>query len=141
MLNEMTPSVFLRKNRTRKKSENPIVSRSVTYRLENDDDHSSCKRYEPFTSLGMRGGQPTDDEVITKVTQALASCDPPIEFGSIEAGDFEDGRRILALINFVKQGNGVLGEPTRRSPFQVVNTLNTALKAIQGASSAYLLSP
>jgi hypothetical protein len=89
----------------------------------------------------MRPTQLTDDEVITRVTESLASCNPPIDFGSIESGDFEDGRRILALINFLKQGNGTLGEAMRRNPDQVFNLVSSALEGIQGRSSLPPLTP
>jgi hypothetical protein len=72
---------------------------------------------------------------ILEVTQALVRWNPPIEFGSIEAGDFADGRRILALINFPKEGNCVSGERTKRNPLQIVNMVAKAVKTIWGVSS------
>jgi hypothetical protein len=72
-----------------------------------------------FTSFGMKHKERSDDEVIAVVTQALGSCQPPIEFGSIEEGYFADGRRIVALINFLKQGNGVMDGNLKRNPFQI----------------------
>jgi hypothetical protein len=83
----------------------------------------------------MRRGELTDDEVIARVRQGLASCQPSIAFDSIEAGDFEDGRLFVALINFFKQGNGTLEAARKRNAFQIRDMVVSALNTLAGQAS------
>jgi hypothetical protein len=76
----------------------------------------------------------SDDEVIAQVRDIFANCIPSIPFDSIEAGDFADGHRFIALIDFLRDGRATLGTKTR-NPFQLQPILLKALQSIAGRSS------
>jgi hypothetical protein len=79
--------------------------------------------------------QPSDEEVIAQAKEALASCNPSIEFNSIEEGDFTDGRRFVALIGFYRDGNAVLSEKKLKVAFHIQALLTKAFQEIAGKST------
>jgi hypothetical protein len=73
----------------------------------------------------------SEEQIYARVKDAFDQCIPPITFDSIEAGDFADGLRIIALIDFVKNGQAKLGTK-KLNIYQLRPILDTALGSIGG---------
>jgi hypothetical protein len=72
---------------------------------------------------------PSDDNVINQAREALSHCSPPIPCETVEAGSFADGATILALIQYLKDGNAILNT-TKIKIFHLQDLLLRGLQSV-----------